>query len=74
MTKKIILMDYVFHITKNAIYVTSIDNYRIARKYNYSKKIKKIVDTKIHSVLSRECTKIMEKIQKIVNMTKYIQI
>ena len=73
MPKKIIFMNYIFHITKNEMYVTSIDNYRIARKYKYSKKIKRIIEKRIHAVLRHECSKIVGKIQKIVNMTKYIQ-
>lgn len=74
MSKKIIFMDYIFYVNDKSIYLTSIDNYKIITKYDYSKKIKRIIKKQIHKVLECECSKIIKKIQDIINITKYIQI
>jgi hypothetical protein len=66
-------MDYVFYISDTSIYMTSIDNYAVLKKYNYSKKIKRIMNKQIHQVLQKECGKIIKKVQDIINITKYIQ-
>ncbi len=73
MSKKIIFMDYVFYISDTSIYMTSIDNYTVLKKYNYSKKIKRIMNKQIHQVLKKECAKVIKKVQDIINITKYIQ-
>ena len=66
-------MDYIFYIKNNSIYMTSIDNYKVLKKYNYSKKIKRIMNKQIHQVLKKECGKVIKKVQDIINITKYIQ-
>ena len=62
MPKKIIFMDYVFYVSNSSVYMTSIENYNLIRKYNYSKKNKRVMNKQLHSTIKRECVKINKKI------------
>jgi hypothetical protein len=55
-------MDYVFYVSNSSVYMTSIENYKLIRKYNYSEKNKRVMNKQLHSTIKRECVKINKKI------------